>query len=57
MRLVDFLPGPGPILISVGGNKAVPQGLWNMALKFTVGLCGPDFRLGMAEGVPILSPW
>lgn len=50
MRLMDFLPGPGPILISVGGNKAVPQGLWTMALKFTVGFHG--IRI-----VPIFSPW
>lgn len=43
MRLMDFLPVPGPILTSVGGNKAVPQGqVGNMALKFTVGLCGTE---------------
>lgn len=43
MRLMDFLPVPGPILTSVGGNKAVPQGqVGNTALKFTVGLCGTE---------------
>lgn len=61
MKRVDSLQVPGLILLSVGGNQAVPHGpgeqgseghqaLGSVALKFTVGLCGADFRSGMAEG-------
>lgn len=31
-------------------NSEGHQALGSVALKFTVGLCGADFRSGMAEG-------
>lgn len=42
MRLMDFLPLPAYSYLC-GWEQAVPQGqVGNMALKFTVGLCGTE---------------